>query len=874
MPVHVQPRHSPLEERIKERLAPQWEHVEYLKTASLKDFLTRASGMLGGRRLVVLLDQFEEMFTLQDEAARDAFARQLLSCLDDNLLPVRWLLALRGEWLSQLAKLDLQTHNPFANQYLLNAFDRAQAREIVVEPARRLGVRYATGLVEALIDDLAQEGRIAPPQLQLVCSFLFDSLDGEPEISLAAYEGAGRASGILRGYLKRVLEGPDLAAWHSAAERALEALVTAEGRRDARTRDDLVAVLAADGIDEGTVDRVLDLLHRKRLLRNPENRPGVYELVHDYLLESIRIDPGMRARKAARDMLDRERLNQEQFAREQHDRYLIGAHAMRVISAQREALRTDAGTDELLVASAFETGVELEEWLEHVRPELSRQTLEAGMEHPEPALRSRAARHVGPYANDDTWDRLSQVAACDEQEAVRDAALEVLAGHDSARARQVLLSELAHVQPARRARAARSLSSYLDAEVVEALLRRAREDEEAGVWQAALETLAHDEAAPHRRGWRPLLRASMARQAALFAHLKRQRADMPLALRLRVAPARAVDYVRREAQTRPAWLAVRVLLLVALYLGGAWLAGWPPFVRWDRVPGSPRQDVSAMQVAGDHVYVGSFSYGLAHRDPNGQWSDWQDEGLPGEQPDPFDLHGDTATVYDLAVDPALPQRVYAILRYKGLYRSEDAGRTWAEVGAGQVPTGALSVDLHGTRVSCWLPTARACTPPRMAARPGARWARTKSCPTASLRPRALTRRARPMPAAKRAFIAARATFPGAGKRRPTFPRWSISSSALKHTPTWPWAKGSPRTSPAIRRSMDWAMRSISRTTSLPTNRFSPCALIPTGRTCSTWARSGARTSWTARRSFVTWGACRAEKGRAAWPCSPALAAST
>jgi YVTN family beta-propeller protein len=308
VPLYVRPYRTPVHFAIKRVLVPQLEQSPNLAISSLHDFLRHVTDLLGGSPLVIFLDQFEEIFTVQQAPARAEFIDELAACLADDLLPVRWVLSMRTEWFGQLGTFRPQVRNPFASEYLLRALTPTEAREIITEPAQARGVTYEEGLVERILQDLGGEG-IQPPQLQLVCAALYDMLPRQQrQITAALYKQAGEAKGILRGHLSRVLSQQVSEHDEPAARLVIEALVTSDGRRALRTRDDLCTELALQSIEEGTVDSILDTLTTARLLRTADLTEGgsAYELAHDYLLDRIEIDEGAVARKAARELLTRE----------------------------------------------------------------------------------------------------------------------------------------------------------------------------------------------------------------------------------------------------------------------------------------------------------------------------------------------------------------------------------------------------------------------------------------------------------------------------------------------------------------------------------------------------------------------------------------
>lgn len=307
LPVYVRPAQTPVPLSLKRALFPQLDSAPGLAAASLHDFLRRVTSLLDGQALVVMVDQFEEIFTDQRAEDRTAFLEQLAACLEDAALPVRWVLALRGEWLSQLSKLRPYLRDPFANEILLESLSREEAHQAIVEPAKLHGVVYDPAVVERILNDL-DRGGIAPPHLQLVCWTLFDSLPpGERSISGETYK-EGDAERILQDYLSRAvsrIDKPD----RPAANLILEALVTSEGRRQRRTRRQIAGELALRSIAADVLDRLMPQLIERRLVapvEGPaEDDEPAYELTHDYLAGRIQLESTVQARKAAQEMLER-----------------------------------------------------------------------------------------------------------------------------------------------------------------------------------------------------------------------------------------------------------------------------------------------------------------------------------------------------------------------------------------------------------------------------------------------------------------------------------------------------------------------------------------------------------------------------------------
>ena len=112
LPLYILPRQDPVDISIKRALLQQLQESPIWMNTTLHDFTQEVSRLLGGKWLIIIIDQFEEIFTLQSQEAREQFVKQLAQCLDDDLLPVRWILSIRAELLSKLAKFRSHISNP------------------------------------------------------------------------------------------------------------------------------------------------------------------------------------------------------------------------------------------------------------------------------------------------------------------------------------------------------------------------------------------------------------------------------------------------------------------------------------------------------------------------------------------------------------------------------------------------------------------------------------------------------------------------------------------------------------------------------------------------------------------------------------------
>jgi hypothetical protein len=231
LPIYVRPQQHPIDISIKRAILPQLEHSPSWLNANLHDFLYEiTNNILYGKRVVIILDQFEEVFTLQSQESKEQFSQQLASCLDDDLLPVHWIISLRGEYLTELATFDPPVTNPLNKNLLLQSLNRENANLAIQEPARKKGVVYEDRLTDFILDELGPE-KIHPPELQIICSALYEACTNQKQtvITYKLYDSLGRAKGILQEHFNGVMSQKIPKDRIVLAHQVLSALVSSDG---------------------------------------------------------------------------------------------------------------------------------------------------------------------------------------------------------------------------------------------------------------------------------------------------------------------------------------------------------------------------------------------------------------------------------------------------------------------------------------------------------------------------------------------------------------------------------------------------------------------------------------------------------------------
>jgi basic membrane lipoprotein Med (substrate-binding protein (PBP1-ABC) superfamily)/DNA-binding SARP family transcriptional activator len=235
---------------------------------------------------LVLIDQFEELFTLADERAAAGFLDALTDALREGAGRVRVVVTLRGDFYDRPL-----LHPAFAQLFAANVvnvlpLDVGALEEAVTGPARQVGVEVEPALLaELLTDTVGQPGAL--PLFQYALTELFEHRDGGA-ITLRCY----RELGGIHGALSRRAEHThaDLApGQQELAEQVFLRLVApGEGTADVRRRVTATELQALD-LDPVELAEVLERFGRHRLLtfdRDPTTGDATVEVAHEALLDA------------------------------------------------------------------------------------------------------------------------------------------------------------------------------------------------------------------------------------------------------------------------------------------------------------------------------------------------------------------------------------------------------------------------------------------------------------------------------------------------------------------------------------------------------------------------------------------------------------
>jgi DNA-binding SARP family transcriptional activator/WD40 repeat protein/energy-coupling factor transporter ATP-binding protein EcfA2 len=228
-----------------------------------------------GARVVVVVDQFEELLTLcRDQEERERFVGAVIDAVTDPTVPAVVVPVLRADYYGALA-----VHPDFGglfeqSQVLVGAMSDAELRRAITEPATRAGLVLEDGLVDAVCEDAGPEAAALP----LVSTALAETWVRRhgTTLSLAAYRDAGGVHGALAHLADDVYASLDADGQALARRLFLRLAEPGEGADDVRRRMPRGEFSAGAAGDE-----VLDAFVGRRLLVADG---GSLEVAHEALL--------------------------------------------------------------------------------------------------------------------------------------------------------------------------------------------------------------------------------------------------------------------------------------------------------------------------------------------------------------------------------------------------------------------------------------------------------------------------------------------------------------------------------------------------------------------------------------------------------------
>jgi len=248
--------------------------------------------------LLILVDQFEEIFTLcRDESERVEFIQKLLELASEPSKGISVVIALRADFYSHCAQYPTLRQTVAAEQEYIGQMTLDELRRAIEEPAKQNSWEFEHGLVDVLLNDIGAQGTSQPepgalPLLSHALLATWERRRGRA-MTLAGY----RASGGVRGAIAETAENLftdhlNQTQQEMAQDVFLRLTELGEGTQDTRRRAALNELVRQ--ADEATQLRgVLDMLAGARLITLNEDSAEVahealireWQRLHEWLMQ-------------------------------------------------------------------------------------------------------------------------------------------------------------------------------------------------------------------------------------------------------------------------------------------------------------------------------------------------------------------------------------------------------------------------------------------------------------------------------------------------------------------------------------------------------------------------------------------------------------
>jgi WD40 repeat protein len=326
-------------------------------------------GRPGGRRLIIVIDQFEEVFTqCTDGGERARFIQAICAAAAGSRREppaALVVIGLRAGFVEHCTAHP-ELESALADPLIVGPMRPAELRDAIELPARHAGVTLQPGLADTMLRDL---GAVEPPgdsdlatydpgRLPLLAHALRATWDRRTggELTIGAYGAAGGIKDALASTADAVYESLD-AHGQQVARRLWEHMVSvradAEDTRRRMSRAALIAELPP--ADAGPAGPVLDRLEQERLVIAGQD---TVQIAHEALLRywpklAGWVEENRAWRREQQSLIEHAR--EWEAGRRHPDRLLRGAALAAVHDGLNHARRAELGQLEAAFLSASET---------------------------------------------------------------------------------------------------------------------------------------------------------------------------------------------------------------------------------------------------------------------------------------------------------------------------------------------------------------------------------------------------------------------------------------------------------------------------------------------------------------------------------------
>ena len=236
-----------------------------------------------GGRVLLVIDQFEELFTITEEVARRRFLDAIARAVAEPNTQITVLLSMRADYYDRPL-----LHPEFAKVFIPgveNALPMTvnELEAVVVGPAERGGVAVEPALLAELVADAADRPGTLP-LLEFALTELFDQRS-QAALTLNGYRALGGIRGVLSRSAEAIYGGLGQDEQRVAMQLFLHLVQLGVGTTESRRRLPLADLTGLD-LDSVALSTVLDAFGRRRLLsfdRESTTQQATVEVAHESL---------------------------------------------------------------------------------------------------------------------------------------------------------------------------------------------------------------------------------------------------------------------------------------------------------------------------------------------------------------------------------------------------------------------------------------------------------------------------------------------------------------------------------------------------------------------------------------------------------------
>lgn len=315
------------------------------------------------RHMLLVIDQFEELFTLcADKTERKAFVDNLLcAASEDGVTSI--VITLRADFYHRCAEFDALRLAIQDRQKYIGPMSEGELRDAIVKPAEQVGWEFEAGLVDRIAREVADQ----PGSLPLLSQALYEtwnssSRQGGCLLTFAAYYEAGGVQGAIERTADSVYGAMSPAQQEIARAIFLHLTLVSEDIQATRRRMPLED-LTGSGERAAQIEAVINKLEdkrlitadRQRLVANGGTREVVYvDVAHEALIRNWKVLGGWLEESRTQLLLLQQTASDARMWAPGHDEsYLYRGARLRQVReiARAQPDRVTAGEREFIAAS-------------------------------------------------------------------------------------------------------------------------------------------------------------------------------------------------------------------------------------------------------------------------------------------------------------------------------------------------------------------------------------------------------------------------------------------------------------------------------------------------------------------------------------------